>query len=75
MKRDKTLKRLPSLCFALSLLMFALSMAGSSGVSDIEKVAEKMEDRLAGRLEILDTHISKVTETEAGQWPDTGPLP
>ena len=55
--------------------MFALSMAGSSGVSDIEKVAEKMEDRLDRRLEILDTHIAKVTETEAGQWPDTGPLP
>ena len=75
MKRNKTLKRLSLLCFALSLLMFALSMAGSSGVSDIEKVADKMEARLDKRLEILDHHISKVTETEAGQWPSIGPLP
>lgn len=55
--------------------MFALSMAGSSGVSDIEKVADKVEARLDRRLEILDNHISKVTETEAGQWPDIGTLP
>lgn len=75
MKSNKTLKRLSLLCFALSLLMFALSMAGSSGVSDIEKVADKVEARLDRRLEILDNHISKVTETEAGQWPDIGTLP
>ena len=55
--------------------MFALSMAGSSGVSDIEKVADKVEARLDRRLEILDNQISKVTETAAGQWPDIESLP
>lgn len=74
MKRILRLKKLAAACFALSLLMFILSMAANTA-GDIEKAADRLEDRLARRMGILDSYISKVLDTQAGQWPDIGKLP
>lgn len=74
MDRKVILKRLPLICFVLSLLMFVLSMASNSA-SDIEKVAESAGHRLERRMNLLDSYITKVMETEVGQWPDAGDLP
>ena len=75
MKRKQIKKYLPLICLAISLLMFVLSMAGSSDVGDIRKVADTTRQRLAQRMELMDTYISKVLEAEADQWPDIGNIP
>ncbi len=75
MNRKKIMKRLPLICFAISLLMFVLSMAGSSDVSDIGKVADATGQRLVQRMELMDGYISKVLEAGTDQWPDIGNVP
>ena len=75
MNRKQIMKRLPLICFAISLLMFVLSMAGSSDIGDIEKVTQATQERLIKRMEVLDEYIGKVLETETGQWPDIGKVP
>ena len=74
MTKKLIIKQLPLICFALSLLMLALSMAGNPA-GDIEKVADQTEARLAGRMAMLDSYISEVIGTEAGKWPETRKLP
>lgn len=75
MNKKTILRRLPLVCFALSLLMFALSMASSSAGRDIEKVTAKTEALLEKRMALLDTYIRQVLETDIGQWPDIEEVP
>ena len=75
MKRKQIMKWLPMACFVIALLMLINSMAGSSNVSDIEKIADSTQERLIERMEILDSHIANVMETETGKWPDIGKIP
>ncbi len=74
MKKTRILKTLPFICLVLSILFLALSMARSP-ISDVEKIADKTESKLAARMEILDTYIRKALETEEGSWPEIGKLP
>lgn len=75
MNRKKIMRRLPLICFAISLLMFVLSMAGNSDVSDIGKVADTTGQRLVKRMELMDSYISKLLEAGTDQWPDIGKVP
>ena len=75
MNRKQILKHLPLLCFAISLLMFILSLAGSSRVRDIEDVAEKTQAMLIKRMAVMDGLIGRILETEPGKWPDIGTVP
>lgn len=74
MNRKKILRQMPIICFALSLIMFVFSMA-SNTTDDIEDIVYKTEERLADRMEILDSYIDIALETEPGQWPDIEKLP
>lgn len=75
MNRKRILKRLPLFCFALSFLMFVLSMASSSSGNDINKVSEELGWRLENRIRLLDRYVDKVLETPVGEWPDIGNVP
>ena len=54
MNRKQILTHLPLLCFAISLLMFILSLAGSSRVRDFEDVAEQTQAMLIKRMAVMD---------------------
>ena len=75
MDKKKIQKHLSLICFAISLLMFVLSMTGRSDVSDINKVAGTTQERLAKRMELLDRYIADVMQAEDGKWPDVGHIP
>ena len=75
MNRKLILKRLPIVCFALSLLLFVFSMASSTDGFGIEKVADQTGSRLQKRMEILDGYIARVLDIEDSHWPDIGKLP
>ena len=75
MNRKLIMKRLPLICFTLSLLLFILSMASSSSGFGIDTIADQVEKRLEHRMKILDSHIEKVLRTDVGEWPDMGKIP
>ena len=75
MNHRHILKRLPLICLSISLLMFALSMASSTHLWDVEEIADRTESRLKGRMTILDRHIETVINTKAGEWPEIEELP
>ncbi len=62
--RELLHKKLPLVGLVLSLTFFVLSMAGSSSVEDIDKVAQKTASRIEKRLAVLDGYIKTALETD-----------
>lgn len=75
MNKRTILRNIPLVCYILSLLMLAFSMAGSFGGNETDRITEKIQEKLAARMEILDQHIVKVLETGTGEWPEAGEVP
>lgn len=75
MNHRHILNRLPLICLSISLLLFALSMASSTDLWDVDEIADRMESRLEGRMAILDRHIETVMNTKAGDWPEIDGMP
>ena len=63
--KDALHKKLPLVSLILALVMLVLSMAGNITREYSDRTAAKIEWRIEGRLDILDSYIDKI-------WADNG---
>ena len=73
--RELLHKKLPLVGLVLALSFFVLSMASSSSVGDIEKVADKTASRIEKRLAVLDGYIRLAMETPVNEFILPGGIP
>ena len=59
--------RLALATFILSLVMFAMSLAGNSTIGQTERTARVVQNRIEDRIEILEDYISKAIESDSDE--------
>lgn len=68
MPDNRTLySRLALATFILSLVMFAMSLAGNSTIGQTERTARVVQNRIEDRIEILEDYISKAIESDSDE--------
>ncbi len=73
--RELLHKKLPLVGLVLALSFFVMSMASSTSVDDIEKVAGKVSARIEKRLAVLDGYIRLAMETPEDEFILPGGIP
>lgn len=73
--RELLHKKLPLTGLVIALSFFVLSMASSSSVGDVDKVADKTGARIEKRLTVLEGYIRLAMETPADEFILPGGIP
>ena len=72
----KTLIRhLAHVMFVLAIVMFVMSMVGSSGAGDTERIAKSTRSRVEGRIEILEGYVDRALAAETDEYACLKDLP
>ena len=63
-RHDFLHKKFPLICLVLSLVVFTLSLTNMSDTGNMESTVSKTEDKLNGRIEVLNSLIARTLDTD-----------